>query len=110
MPVQSPDRYPIPERRLTQRREALVEANRIRLKRAQLKRDIKAGRVSVHHLLIEVPEYIETMKVFDLLLATPKIGRVKANKYMQICRISPSKTIGGMSARQRAEIASMMRR
>jgi hypothetical protein len=35
---------------------------------------------------------------------------VKVNKILQVCRISPSKTIGGMSARQRAEIVSMMRR
>jgi hypothetical protein len=48
------------------------------------------------------------MKVFDLLLATPKYGRIKANKLLQRCRISSSKTVGGLSDRQRVEIIYMM--
>jgi hypothetical protein len=99
-----------PERSLVQRMEALGRANEIRTKRAALKRDLKAGRASIHVLLLEPPEFVETAKVFDMLLATPKIGRVKANKVLQVCRISPSKTIGGMSERQRAELISMLRR
>ena len=90
--------------------EALQRANEIRTKRAALKRDLKAGRASIHVLLLEPPEYIETAKVFDMLLAVPKYGRVKVNKVLQICRISPSKTIGGLSERQRAELISMLRR
>ena len=37
-----------PERSLVQRMEALQRANEIRTKRASLKRDLKAGRVSIH--------------------------------------------------------------
>ena len=55
-------------------------------------------------------EFVETAKVFDMLLAVPKYGRVKANKVLQQCRISPSKTIGGLSERQRSELVSMLRR
>ncbi len=51
-----------------------------------------------------------TMKVFDLLLAVPKYGRVKVNKTLTQCRISPSKTVGWMSPRQRAELVSLLRR
>jgi hypothetical protein len=90
--------------------DALQRANDIRTRRAQLKKDLKAGRVSIHKLLLEPPEYIETAKVFDMLLAVPKYGRVKANKILQQCRISPSKTIGGMSERQRTELVSLLRR
>ena len=99
-----------PERSLDQRMEALKRANEIRSARAQLKRDLKAGRRSIHDLLLEPPEYVETAKVFDMLLAVPKYGRVKVNKVLQLCRISPSKTIGGLSQRQRAELVSMLRR
>jgi hypothetical protein len=99
-----------PERSLTQRMEALNRANQIRTRRAQLKRDLKAGRVSIHDLLLEPPEYVETAKVFDMLLAVPKYGRVKVNKVLVQCRISPSKTIGGLSQRQRTELVSMLRR
>ncbi len=99
-----------PERSLQQRMDALARANEIRTRRAQLKRDLKGGRISIHDLLLEPPEYIETAKVFDMLLAVPKYGRVKVNKVLLQCRISPSKTIGGLSQRQRTELVSMLRR
>jgi hypothetical protein len=99
-----------PERSLDQRMEALRRANEIRTARAQLKRDLKAGRRTIHDLLLEPPAYVETAKVFDMLLAVPKYGRVKVNKVLQLCRISPSKTIGGLSQRQRTELVSMLRR
>ena len=97
-----------PERSLQQRMDALARANDIRTRRAQLKRDIKAGRTTLAKLLLEPPEYLETAKVFDFLLAAPKYGRVKANKVLTTCRISPSKTFGGLSARQRKEIAGLL--
>ena len=99
-----------PERSLTQRMDALQRANDIRTRRAKLKRDLKAGRAQIHGLLLDPPEYVLTAKVFDLLLAVPKYGRVKVNKVLQLCRISPSKTIGGLSPRQRTELVSMLRR
>ena len=99
-----------PERSLTQRMDALKRANEIRTRRARLKRDLKAGRVQVQGLLLDPPEYLQTAKVFDLLLAVPKYGRVKANRILNQCRISPSKTIGGLSQRQRTELVSYLRR
>ena len=90
--------------------DALQRANEIRMRRAQLKRDLKSGRRSIHELLLAPPEYLETAKVFDLLLAVPKYGRVKVNKILSQCRISPSKTIGGLSERQRRELVALMRR
>jgi hypothetical protein len=99
-----------PERSLVQRKEALQRANQIRTRRAQLKRDLKAGRQPIHELLLQPPDYLQTAKVFDLLLAVPKYGRVKVNKILSQCRISPSKTLGGLSERQRGELVTLMRR
>jgi hypothetical protein len=99
-----------PERSLTQRMDALKRANEIRTRRARLKRDLKAGRVGVHGLLLNPPDYLQTAKVFDLLLAVPKYGRVKVNRILTHCRISPSKTLGGLSERQRNELVSYLRR
>ena len=90
--------------------DALQRANEIRSKRAQLKRDLKGSRASIHTLLMDPPEWVETAKVFDMLLAVPKYGRVKVNKILAQCRISPSKTIGGLSQRQRAELVQLLRR
>ena len=72
--------------------------------------DLKAGRSQIHGLLLDPPEYVLTAKVFDLLLAVPKYGRVKVNRILTHCRISPSKTIGGLSERQRNELVSYLRR
>ena len=99
-----------PERSLVQRMDALQRANDIRSRRAQLKRDLKAGRQPIHELLLDPPDYLQTAKVFDLLLAVPKYGRVKGNKILSHCRISPSKTLGGLSERQRGELVVLMRR
>ena len=112
-PAQSPPKSAVgvaPQRSLTQRMEALKRANEIRTRRAQLKRDLKAGRQGIHGLLLDPPEYLQTAKVFDLLLAVPKYGRVKANRILTQCRISPSKTLGGLSERQRNELVSYLRR
>ncbi|HEY2637621.1 MAG TPA: hypothetical protein VGI54_09555, partial [Solirubrobacteraceae bacterium] len=79
-------------------------------RRAQLKRDLKGGRATIHELLLDPPDYVETAKVFDMLLAVPKYGRVKVNKILNVCRISPSKTIGGLSQRQRTELVALLRR
>ena len=99
-----------PERSLDQRMEALKRANNIRSQRAQLKRDLKAGKVKIQTLLLDPPEYVLTAKVLDMLLAVPKYGRVKTNRILNQCRISPSKTIGGLSERQRAELVAQLRR
>ena len=90
--------------------DALSRANQIRTRRAQLKRDLKAGRQPIDRLLLEPPEYLATAKVFDLLLAVPKYGRVKVNKILTHCRIAPSKTIGGLSERQRSELTTLLHR
>ena len=90
--------------------EALKRANDIRSARAKLKKDLKAGKTSIQSLLLDPPEYVMTAKVFDMLLAVPKYGRVKTNRILNQCRISPSKTIGGLSERQRTELVGLLRR
>jgi hypothetical protein len=97
-----------PERTLAQRREALDRANAIREYRAKMKRDLKAGRVQPETLIVDPPEWLETCKVWDLLVALPKIGRVKANKIMQTARMSPAKTVGGITDRQRRELLDLL--
>ena len=99
-----------PVRSLDQRMEALKRANDIRVKRAQLKKNLKSGEVSIEEILREPPEYVGTAKVFDMLMAVPKFGRVKAARLLNQCRISQSKTVGGLSDRQRAELVGLLRR
>jgi hypothetical protein len=97
-----------PARSRQQRLDALQTANRIRSTRAVLKVELKAGRADFLALLIDPPEWLMTAKIFDILLALPKVGRVKANKALQRGSISPSKTIGGLSDRQRGELVAIV--
>jgi hypothetical protein len=99
-----------PQRSLDQRMEALKRANDIRVRRAKLKKDLKDGRVQIESVLDAPPEYVETAKVFDILMAVPKFGRVKAARLLNQCRISQSKTVGGLSDRQRTELIGLFNR
>ena len=99
-----------PERSLDQRMDALRRANDIRVRRAQLKRDLKDGTVRIEEILESPPAYVETAKVFDMLMSVPKFGRVKATRLLNQCRISQSKTVGGLSERQRAELIGLFDR
>jgi hypothetical protein len=95
------------ERSLAQRMDALQLANAVRTRRADTKKAIARGELGageVLGLIAEPPAWMETMLVFDLLLSVPKVGRVKANKVLRDLRISPSRTLGGISERQRGEL------
>ena len=98
-----------PERSLAQRFEALERANEIRSARAQLKRDLKAGRRSVAGVLAAPPENLLTLKVEALLRATPKYGQAKVDRVLRTARVSPSKTLGGMTDRQRREVVNLLK-
>lgn len=98
-----------PQRSPAQRIAALEKANRVRTRRAQLKKDLKAGRESIHEILLDPPEWVKTMKLFDLMMACPKYGKVKVNKLLQQGRVSHSKTVGGLSLRQRTEIVFLVK-
>jgi len=98
-----------PSRSLDQRMDALHRANQIRVRRAQLKRDLKAGRVRIHDVIAEPPDEILTAKVYDVLMAVPRLGRVKSTRLLTQCRISQSKTVGGLSDRQRGELLDLFR-
>jgi hypothetical protein len=58
--------------------------------------------------LTDPPAFVLTAKVADLLLALPKYGPVKVNKLLGQCRIAPAKTIGGLTQRQRNELAAFL--
>lgn len=98
-----------PDRSLTQRLDALERANEVRTKRAKLKRDLKGGRVPIHALLLDPPDFAETMRVRDALLAVPQVGHVKVSKILTQCRVSPSRSLGVLTDRQRGEIVSLLR-
>jgi hypothetical protein len=97
-----------PERSHQQRMEALRRANDIRSERARLKEGLRNGDVAIREVLVDPPPCVHTAKVLDLVLAVPKYGRVKANKLLERCRVSSSKTVNGLTPRQRKELLDML--
>jgi hypothetical protein len=47
--------------------------------------------------------------VFDIIVAAPKYGKVKATRLLNQCRISQGKTLGGLSTRQREELVDLLK-
>src|SRR3954466_2214202 len=110
MPTASKTQAHAPLRSLDQRMDALRRANDVRVRRAKLKKDLKDGRVRIETILGAPPEYVSTGRWIDILMAAPKLGRVKAARFLNPCRISQSKTVGGLSDRQRAELIDLFNR
>lgn len=91
-----------------QRLQALVRANDVRSRRAQLKRDVFAGDVSAADVLRDPPEWAARMRVVDVLLAQRGWGLTRVRRVMLRLRISDSKTAGGLSPRQRVEVTAVL--
>ena len=77
--------------------------------RAQLKKDLASGKIDLTQILARPPECVRTARVRDVLLALPKIGSVKATRILAHCGIAHSKTLGGLTDRQRAELIDFFR-
>ncbi len=107
--VQSDAQPVAPERSLQQRLDALRGANEVRTARKLLKLDLKTGQRSLDTLIARPPAAVMTMHVFDLLLAAPKWGRAKTQHALSDARVSPSKTVGGLSDRQRTDLLRVIR-
>jgi len=89
---------------------ALRHANEIRTERARLKRELASGRGRIDAIIAQPPEFAKTAKVYDLLLALPRVGPARAARSLTHCRIAPSKTVAGLTERQRHELIGLLRR
>lgn len=85
---------------------ALERANEIRFARAQVKRDVKAGVLSVVNAL-EL-ECCETMTLLELLRAQRSWGPGRARRLLAEIPVSESKRIGMLTERQRAVVAGLL--
>jgi len=100
----------VPGRSREQRLRALERANEVRAARATLKKQLAAGKIELVQILADPPACVRTARVRDLLMVVPKIGSVRASRILGHCRIAHSKTLGGLSDRQRAELINLFRR
>lgn len=105
----------MPLRTNSQRYEALGIANSRRKRRAYRKaiwRDAPQHEAIADFLdlLESPPEWAETWKVWDALLALPGFGVVKATQVVREVGMSHVKTLAGLSPRQRHELGRILTR
>lgn len=84
---------------------ALAQANRVRLARAELKRQIESGARTVAQVILEAPWEAESMWIGDLLMAQRRWGRSRVRRFLTSVPMTESKTVGSMTRRQRDELA-----
>lgn len=90
--------------------EQRVEASRLavanRRRRAEVKRMVKSGELTLSQLfdLAEREECVAQMRAYDLISALPAIGEVKAARIMERASIAKTRRIRGLGPKQRAEL------
>lgn len=92
-----------------QNMRALAHANRIRLARAELKRRIGSGDVSVADVLLDPAEEVSGMEIADLLTSQKRWGATRCSKFMEAIGLHESKTVRSLTERQRTAVAAVLR-
>lgn len=87
---------------------ALERANRVRLARADLKRRIADGEISVAEILLTTPWEAESMAIGDALMSQRRWGSTRCRKFLAIFRIAETKQIGSLTERQRLALAAQL--
>ena len=81
--------------------QALEQANRVRLARAELKRLVAEGEATVADVVLECPWQAESMTIADLLMSQHRWGRSRCRRFLLSIPMTETKTIGSMTDRQR---------
>lgn len=94
--------------------EALELANKVRLYRSTLKRELRDlsradGMVYVSKVLDHLPAELSTMRVEALLLAINKFGQTRATRTLTKAGISPFRTFEGLTLRQVSALAQVLK-
>jgi hypothetical protein len=87
---------------------ALERANDVRVARAQLKRRVKAGRLTAAEVVLTSTWQARTMPVGDLLMSQRGWGRVRARRLLLSLAVPENKQIGTLTERQRLAIAAIL--
>lgn len=91
-----------------QHMRALEQANRVRLARAELKRQISDGEARVADVVRDCPWEAESMAVAELLTSQHRWGRQRCRRFLAAIPLSETKQIGTMTERQRTELATRL--
>src|SRR3954453_8162266 len=91
-----------------QHMRALARANRVRLARADLKRQVADGEASVAQIVLDCPWEAESMPIADLLMSQHRWGHSRCRRFLTSISMTETKTIGSMTEPQRNELAARL--
>lgn len=91
----------IPKLSADERAKALEKAKAARAKRAQIRDDLKSGKLSVKQVLdMRGDDVVGRMKVSTFIETLPGYGKAKAEKIMGELKIAESRRQRGLGERQ----------
>lgn len=95
----------IPQLSAEERQAALEKAKAARIKRAQVRDDLKNGKLSLQDVLaMKDDPIVGRMKVSTLIETLPGYGKPKAEKIMGELKIAESRRLKGLGERQEAAL------
>jgi hypothetical protein len=93
---------------MPQRLQALEQANRVRLARAELKRRVAAGQLGAAEVILAMPWETVSMPVAELLTSQRRWGAERSRRCLGLLQIPENKHIGTMTERQRRALAGAL--
>ncbi len=95
----------IPELTDAQRKEALEKAKEARIKRAEIRDQLRSGKITLKQVLAKKDDpIIGRMKVSTLIETLPGYGKAKSEKIMNELQIAESRRLKGLGERQEAAL------
>jgi hypothetical protein len=91
-----------------QHMKALKRANEVRLARAELKRNIAEGAITVSEVVLTCPWEVASMTISELLTSQRRWGTARCSKFLAGIGMPETKTVGSMTERQRSLLAALI--
>ena len=95
----------IPQLTDAERKEALEKAKAARIKRAEIREQLKEGKLSLEDVVaMKDDPIVGRMKVSTLIETLPGYGKAKSVKIMNELQIAESRRLRGLGERQQAAL------
>lgn len=95
----------IPKLSDDQRKEALEKAKEARIKRAEIRDQLRSGKLTLKQIIAKKDDpIIGRMKVSTLIETLPGYGKAKSEKIMAELQIAESRRLRGLGERQQAAL------
>ena len=92
----------VPELSLEQRQAALEKAKAARVRRAEVREELKSGKLTLQEVLdMKDDPVVGRMKVLTLIETLPGFGKARSLKMIKELGIAESRRIKGLGDRQR---------